>query len=398
MNRMPPYYPPDFSQIPPIKRKNQFPPVLSGLLYMIGHYVLISLISLIAFCVILLRIFLTASNQFPSDFENNATELLTRSLEVLFDNSELLSLVSQIVSVGIVVLIFCLICRKNKEDKPSANAYFSLKKVSPAMLIMCAMLAFGSYFIVNAFVNIVNQIFTIPAEDTETAFSVVGFLTFVVGAPVCEELIYRNMAITNMNKRLSPIISILISSLIFGLVHGSPVQIVYAGVLGFVFGILFVRTKSIFPSLLAHSVFNAMGYVLPLLVVRIEEGSAAETAFSIAIAILTVVSLILVPLVIWWIFRHTTHSLTEKPIRDVGVSSYGNGMPDYSYGYPPPYPPYGYPAPPPGWIFDQCYGWIFVGFPTGTQGVNGAVQNIPTDQSTEKLLQDEPSDKTDEIK
>lgn len=382
---------------------------------MIGHYVLMSVITFIAFgAIIVLTAAQDLAGQASSGLEYAIPEILDKARELLFANSELISLVSQIVSVGIVVLIFGLKRRKNKDDETSAVAYFSLKKVSPTMLIMCALLAFCAYFAVNAFVMGVNIIFSLQPDETEATFSVISVLTLVVGAPICEELIYRNMAITNMNKRLAPILSILISSAIFGVVHGSPIQMIYAGALGFLFGVLFVRTESIFPSLLAHSVFNAMGYGLPLLAANIEVDSSAESVFNLTVVILTVVSALLIPLIIWWVLRHTDRPLCVKSsCAEQGAgpawmpypphAPYPPQNPPYGYppqGYQPPYAPpfYQTPPPPQGWIFDPRYGWIFVGVPPRQPNANDVHQNSPAVDQTTNQSQSDSSNETGEKK
>jgi len=282
------------------------------------------------------------------------------------------------------------------------------------MLIMCALLAFCAYFAVNAFVMLVNLIFSLTPDETEVTFSAVELLTLVVGAPLCEELIYRNMAITNMNKRFAPILSILISSAIFGVVHGSPLQMIYAGALGFVFGILFVRTESIFPSLLAHSVFNAMGFGLPLWAANIEAGSSAEAVFNLVIVILTAVAAILIPLIIWWILRHTNRPLCVKsPCAEkeshpawtpyLPHAPYPPQNPPYGYpsqGYPnqPPYAPpfYQTPPPPQGWIFDPRYGWIYVGVPPRQSNMNDIHRTSPAVDPMIDQTQGDSSDETQE--
>ena len=210
---------------------------------------------------------------------------------------------------------------------------------------------------------------------------IIQFLTLVIGAPVSEELIYRNMALTNMNKRLSPIISITISSAIFGVVHGSLLQMIYAAALGFLFGVLFVRTESIFPSLLAHAVFNAMGFGMPLLADYLQKKFSAEVIFNHIIGAITILSLILAPLMIICFFKNTDRPLRVKHPRvkrEPPAAQVPHIPPNLQYGYPPyPYynqPPYA-PMPPTGWVFDQRYGWIYVGQPQGKTGVDGGNQN-----------------------
>lgn len=401
----------------PTKPKKTFPPVLIGILYMIGHYVLMTVISFVALGVCVVKaIYQAGILQNSSVNEETYNDVLGTATELLYANSELVTLITQIVTVIVVLVIFFIIRRRKKEEKPSSITYFSLKKVSPMMILMSALIAFCAYFTVSVFIGLIGEL--IPdlvdgyngtmEEALGNTNLVIQFLTLVVGAPVCEELIYRNMAITNMNKRLSPMIAILISSSIFGLVHGSLLQIIYAAALGFVFGVLFVRTESIFPSLTAHAVFNAMGFGLPLLAEHIGNNSVGEAVLNTTVGILTLVSLLVAPLLVFWVLKHTDRPLRVKMPRVKRVPVAPQTPPYMPQGpYPPQNPPYGYPpypryGQPPsyppypnGWVFDQRYGWIWVGQPPQYPYANGEMQNPITPNSTPDQPLEKSTDDTD---
>ena len=376
---------------------------------MVGHYGLMNAITVIA-----LFLFVMIAAVQSSGNSLDVVALLTKAYDMVYANSELITLAVQLLTVGAVVLIFFITRSLKKDEAPSANKYFSLKKVSPTVLLMSALLAFCAYFTVNAFITGVGYLFPDLLGSYNDAMEgsygnanlILQFLTVVIGAPVCEELIYRNMALTNMNKRLSPILSVTISAAIFGLVHGTPLQIVYAGALGFVFGILFVRSESIFPSLVAHAVFNAMGFGLPILADAIKEGSTAETVFNIVIAILSVATNLAAPLVFWWVFKHTDRPLCVKKRKEkkaTASAGYANPYqtphyttrPQGNYGYQPYMPPQ-YQAPPPGWVFDPRYGWIYIGAnPYGQPGQNMGTQN-PQPNDTAPADSEHGSDTTEQ--
>ena len=84
------------------------------------------------------------------------------------------------------------------------------------------------------------------------------FLEAAVWAPIFEELAFRGALFAGLRKRLSFLPAALLSSLVFGLSHGydflGQMGIVWVG---FVLCWLFERTRSLFPCLLAHALFNA---------------------------------------------------------------------------------------------------------------------------------------------
>ena len=278
---------------------------------------------------------------------------------------------------------------------------------------MSALLSFGAYFTVISIISLISVVFPEFVESyNETMESVstdpnwvLQFITLVIGAPLCEELIYRNMSITNLNKKIAPMISVLITSAVFGLAHGQPLQIAYAGALGLVFGIIFIRTESLYPSLVAHAVFNLLGFTFSYLDEIIAPESSAENALNIVLWVLIIVSYLTMPLVFYWLVKHTKtpKKLVKVQPQQPNIPNPQTTTPQYQpypgylpyapyapyppqYGYPqypnnPPYPPQSQPyynpypqqgpapqqpQPYPGWVFNQYYGWIYVGTKTET--------------------------------
>lgn len=76
-------------------------------------------------------------------------------------------------------------------------------------------------------------------------------------APVAEEFFFRGF--------LSKKIGILFSAIVFSLLHfayGSIVEIAVAFVIALFFSYLFIKTKSLWPSIIAHSFFNLIALVI----------------------------------------------------------------------------------------------------------------------------------------
>ena len=63
---------------------------------------------------------------------------------------------------------------------------------------------------------------------------------------------------------MPPWLALVLQAAIFGLVHGTPIQMVYAFLMGLAFGFLRRRTGSILPGFAAHAAFNAMNDPLGL--------------------------------------------------------------------------------------------------------------------------------------
>lgn len=92
-----------------------------------------------------------------------------------------------------------------------------------------------------------------------------GVLAISVVGPIGEEVLFRGAALQKlMDKGWSPTAAIWISSLLFGIAHMNPVQIIYATVLGLLLGWVYVRTKSLLPCIGLHIFNNLTSVVLSL--------------------------------------------------------------------------------------------------------------------------------------
>jgi uncharacterized protein len=90
---------------------------------------------------------------------------------------------------------------------------------------------------------------------------VFSFITIVIAAPVLEELIFRGIILDGLLKRYSPMKSIVVSSILFGIVHLNPWQFIAALVIGFFSGWVYYKTRQLSLSILIHFVNNSVAFV-----------------------------------------------------------------------------------------------------------------------------------------
>lgn len=82
--------------------------------------------------------------------------------------------------------------------------------------------------------------------------------TFVVIAPVTEELLFRGLILRALRTRYGTAPAIGLSALLFGAFHVDPQALVFATLVGLLLGWVAVRTGSTMPSIALHAGFNAM--------------------------------------------------------------------------------------------------------------------------------------------
>ena len=393
-------YQQEFMLPPTIRQKSVLPYVLIGIGYMIFYVVWMLIVQVAAILVYQVK----AEAQLGIQADEEAIMKLAKQL--LLDNAELINLIVQFSAILLIVLLYVIIrVVSNQGEKPSVRDYFSLKRIKLSTAGISILIAISMYFVVVGFMAVATELFPALGESYNDAMGtdektnwLFLFLTTVIGAPLVEELIYRNMAITNMRRAMPPIAAALISAVVFGAVHGHPLQIVYAASLGVIFGILFVRTDSIYPSLIAHTVFNAMGIMFSYIGQFIDtsnEESPEAIVFDTVIFLLMLASLVGAPLLIWLFLRMTNR---EKKLINADSVLYQTPCGNPTQPTLPLYGqmPNGYPYQPDptemqgGWVFDPRFGWIWVkSEPTQPQ-----VPTDPSDTSVQKVKSSD--DTTDE--
>jgi membrane protease YdiL (CAAX protease family) len=92
-----------------------------------------------------------------------------------------------------------------------------------------------------------------------------SFVAVVLIAPVVEELLYRGVGLT----LLAPYgrwVAVGVTAAIFGLGHGLLLSLAAFVWFGIVVALVRLRTNSLYPAILVHATFNALGMTIPLFV------------------------------------------------------------------------------------------------------------------------------------
>lgn len=89
--------------------------------------------------------------------------------------------------------------------------------------------------------------------NNKSAFT---FIMIVVAAPILEELIFRGVILDGLLMRYKGGKAVLISALIFGIMHGIPWQVVPAFFAGLLFGWLYWKTRSLILTMVLHAINN----------------------------------------------------------------------------------------------------------------------------------------------
>jgi membrane protease YdiL (CAAX protease family) len=85
-----------------------------------------------------------------------------------------------------------------------------------------------------------------------------GLLVVVVMAPLTEEPLFRGVILRGLLRRHGPWASSIVCSLLFGLIHINPPQVIAASLLGLLLAAVYLNTRSLWPCVALHAVVNAV--------------------------------------------------------------------------------------------------------------------------------------------
>ena len=89
-----------------------------------------------------------------------------------------------------------------------------------------------------------------------------ALIYFAVCVPIIEELLFRGFVLDLASEAYGFWTAIIISSVLFGLVHLNPYGILNAFFGGLIYGYVRIRTNSLLPSIFLHSIWNAHTVIL----------------------------------------------------------------------------------------------------------------------------------------
>ena len=128
---------------------------------------------------------------------------------------------------------------------------------------------FVTFFIFPSTQNEISYQLDLPTFTGTTAFLMYFFYPVIAG-PIFEEMIYRGLVMTALEKGKKWGLDVLGSAILFGILHISNHGWVLADFFvymggGLIFAVFFKVTKSIYWSIGLHIVDNAIAQILPLL-------------------------------------------------------------------------------------------------------------------------------------
>lgn len=92
-----------------------------------------------------------------------------------------------------------------------------------------------------------------------------GIILYGIISPIAEELLFRGIILAEMKRVMKPMRAALLSSALFGLYHGNPVQLVYAFVLSMVLSFAYYDSKNFAVPVVLHGAVNVVIFLASML-------------------------------------------------------------------------------------------------------------------------------------
>lgn len=215
-----------------------------------------------------------------------------------------LTLISGLLTIAIV-LAFYLIRRKKLSEA------LWLRPVPVPTLLTGAALAPALYAAVSVALILLpeawQESYNEAASSVDTG-SLVGVIAVALVAPVVEEFIFRGLIMTRLGRAMPGWLAVVLTAAIFGACHGNAVWFGYAFVLGVFFGWIDWNAGSIWPSILGHLTFNAIGQVMSILAALTGEEEAG-------VELLTAVGLLFIAAIAAPLFNRRAIGAVLRPAK-----------------------------------------------------------------------------------
>ncbi len=202
--------------------------------------------------VLLLLIYILIISAIPA--------LIDIALQNIFGNDTSV-LIDTIILILVNIIFFVGLARVTHYKISFSNNITVLRIM---LSIACAFLL---YLLLDSFLDpIFNNLF--PASEIEyqemlKSMQLTPITTFIqvsLLAPITEEMLMRGYILQGLKNRYSVITAILVSTLLFAILHVNIGQILSAFIGGLILATLYLKTKSIFCCILTHVLYNSILY------------------------------------------------------------------------------------------------------------------------------------------
>lgn len=249
------------NQKPRINNGKRFWRIWGPFLINWGIGTLIGVAAMLAFLSVYLTTHSTSISSFRQDQET-AMKVFEKVAEILLSYATEIQGVAALVTIPVMAVLYY---RDRKREK--LNGIISNKKASLGQYIPMVMMA-GMLNIAMNNLIMIGDLSSYSAEyrqTTEAFYSAsLGMQILCLGllVPIAEELVFRGLMYRRMREDTGVVISVIYSAVVFGLVHGNLVQIIYGTAMGLMLAYVCEKYGSVAAPIAAHITVNLVSILV----------------------------------------------------------------------------------------------------------------------------------------
>ena len=186
-------------------------------------------------------------------------DFLIKAMEEMENNTMLISFISGIVMIPV---FYYMMKKEGTRNKVYKAPYF--KSITKSKTIFTILFALSVAIFGNLLTNIMSVMFNIQATQTTIhAGIILQILCVGITLPIVEELVFRVLIYFRYLETHNKSISVIFTSVIFGIIHGNLVQAFYAIILSCALIMIWEISHNILYCIIAHISANLLTVLIP---------------------------------------------------------------------------------------------------------------------------------------
>ena len=177
--------------------------------------------------------------------------------QTVTENTALIAMLSNLLTIVFLLIFF-------KVRKQSVCQAVGLHKLPPVSLIPIVVLGISTSLLVGCVLSLLPEsMLEAYAESSawlQEGSLVIALISTVIVAPITEELVFRGLIFTRLHQGMPQVLALLITCIVFGLLHGQPIWMAYAFLLGLLLNWVYIRYRSLLANMVLHVTFNLVGF------------------------------------------------------------------------------------------------------------------------------------------
>ena len=186
-----------------------------------------------------------------------SSELVSILYDIAFSQSSLILLIAGAITFLSLIVFFRL--RKKRLVSEAWILPVRITSLFPVVISGIALAFFVSIAIAyipwpQKIIDSYKELYSLSQDN--------GLLTIMITlfiAPIIEEIIFRGLVFTRLCRAMPAAAAIILSSTIFGAMHGTLIWAAYGFIGGIAMTLVFMKYRSLIVSMLMHCVFNLFG-------------------------------------------------------------------------------------------------------------------------------------------